>query len=517
VEADACEVLQRRLVAADDVAAELATHAWQDTWCASTLRGSRRGAGRLLDLLEAARRTGCEVELGVEDGEHGWELQATATSAGSWTLTVKGLWEDVVDDAATAAKAETAVDANDLRSALDLVPALDIEVVVRVRLPVEELAWVRTVGVLTDLVPDGWMALARLVASIPSGHGHLVIATFEGSALVRTPGLVVHGPDEWPEAPDASRRTSGRSKRRLAHEVVAVAPPALLPEADPPPELAAVDSALRQVAGALAWWAAAGTSEVVEGLPVVAIEAGQVLIGPLTACPPQQAGPSVDLWTWGFSDDRPGRREAVLRSAGLQADTVGELYERAASILQTAVFLAEVAESGLVREALTARRDARSAAIAAGREAADGARTAARATVDRVLVVMAGGVGIVLANRAAVVEDAVAYGLLGLVVALAVGAALLALVIDLPSARRGVRIFRAELASYEEVLSDADVGRVAQMPSLRDAVCEVDRARRVVLAVLAVLVVATAGLGIAIATGDGSASTTTTTTTTTTP
>jgi hypothetical protein len=485
--------LQAQLDAA--TATPLRDATWSDRWCASTRQGyttaSALGATALTDVVAAA----CDVELRAQAGS--WKLRADAAS-GRWEVRSTGEWEDVAADDEAVEQGRLGVQDNDIVAVLTAIPdGTQIDVVLRVQPGDEGLSWVRTRQALTDILEGRWRDAATLLGEMRAPR-HLVIADYVGVDQLRCPGLVIHGLEVWPEDPaDCSAPPAADAGWRSRNDdLLPTVPTSIIPMGVAPTAFSNVDLALRQVAGALSWWPLMLDSSS-DGAPAVRIAGDRVVTGAIEPCPPEAAQASVDLWSWASGGAGSVRWQAVERTAALQVRTVDELYLRAASILRTAKFLVTVAESDLIQEALSARRDARSAAIAAARTAADRARATVRSTVDRVLVAIAGGVAIVLANRGALVGDTVAYLLVALVAAIAIAAAGLALGVEIPGARRGLAAFRKELPTYE-VLSTEDAAAIEGLPSLTDAEAEIDIARRSVWVLMFLTLLVVVGLSVGV-------------------
>ncbi len=178
------------------------------------------------------------------------------------------------------------------------------------------------------------------------------------------------------------------------------------------------------------------------------------------------------------SSDTPGRRAE------------GPLYPRRLDPRHRPVPFLPLSVRAHTRGPSSEAFSARDSAVSAGRSAADRAGTAARSAVDRVLVVVAAGVGLVLANKGDLITRPITLGLLGLAAALILGAGLLAFHLDLPAAARSVDLFRAELEQHAEVLVPRDIQTIAQLPSLVDGSEEVGRARAASMAIIGVAVLA---------------------------
>lgn len=460
---------------------------WDDGWCRSSVSGAALTEEVDVPSMQGLAASGCRVELGIEVER--LHVRVLAEESRQFVIEATGEWADAAqDDAAASAAAEAAI-RNDLSSLLASLPGITAHITVTLLGTDPSQSWVRATGAFVgEFQRAGWFGFAHLLAPKP-GVAHHVLVLDAGASVVTTESIVVHGPTVWPSvAPwvEPARPTPREGDPRGEVPL----PTAVLPLETVGTDLVAVGMILEAVAGALAWLWLADSASVIGSGVTIRLAGGRRIEGQLPECPAGDAAPSVALWRWAASSTQPGRRHAVLQAVTLQAEKPKDLYSRAGSILDTAEFLYSLSQSGLVQEALAARRAARDSAVAAGRSAADRARAAARSAVDRVLVVVAAGVGVLLANKGDIIDRPVAFGLLGLAAALIVGAGLLAFHLDLPGAARSVALFKEELGQHADVLSSRDVETIADLPSLVDGSAEVRRARTATMAIIGVAVIA---------------------------
>lgn len=492
------EEFLRRLVdradQAEHLRSDFALGPWEDGWCRSSASGLVLSGMLDVQALAELAAVGCRVELLVELER--LRVRALAEGSPNFTVEASGEWSDAASDEPQAALAADAASRNDVPAVISALPEVEVRVTMTIVGTQPGVQWVRTAAAfVSEYDQSGWHGFSVLLAPSVGFPNHVVV--LDGlDAEVRAAGLAVHGPAQWPRVdawsiePEAVA-DDARSELPL--------PSALMPREVVGNQLAGIAETLQRCAGALAWAWLADTLTVQGDSVTVRLAGNKPIAGALPDCPPADAGASVGLWEWTTAAPQPARRSAVAQAVSLQSDVPSDLYRRAQSIHDTAQFLYALSQSTLVQEALAARRAARDAAVAAGRSAADRARSAARAAVDRVLVVIAAGVGVVLANKGDLINESVALGLIGLAAALTLGAALIAFHLDLPGAARVVKVFRSETEVTAEVLSPRDIEAINSLPSLDDGVAEVKRARRAAFAIVVVAAAALAGLAIAVA------------------
>lgn len=486
---------------------------WEDSWSRSSVGGDVTTDGVDVATLQGLAAAGCRVALGIEVER--LRVRALAEGSSQFMIEVSGEWTDAAEDDASAAVAGDAAVRHDLAALLRALPAVPVNLSLTILGQDAGQSWVRTTKAFVDeFERAGWFGFAQLL--LPTvGRANRVLILDADDSQVTGMEVAVHGPNVWPIF-DAGSDEHRVVCRDGDPRVDAPVPTAVMPLDQIGTRLASAATVMEAVAGALAWLWIADTVTV-EGTGItVRLTGNRPIDGELPACPADYAASSVDLWSWSALSSQPARRQATRQAATLQAEEPADLYTRAGSIHDTAEFLFSLAQSGLVQEALAARRAARDSAVTAGRSAADRARAAARSAVDRVLVVVGAGIGVVLANKGDIIDRPVAFGLLGLAAALTIGAGLLAHHLDLPGAARSVALFKEELEQHAEVLSPRDIDAISELPSLQDGAAEVERSRRASFVIIGVALVSLVVLGVAIAGGhsatNGRSPTTATTT-----
>ena len=468
---------------------------WEDSWNWSKTEGivpiDDLDVAQLIDLA----RLGCLVTLEIEGGGP----IAQGDGPAGFRIDPPTDWIQLVPDEAAADRADEAVENGDLGLLLSTFrPGVTARLAVTLRHP--GVVWIRTTAVLTmQRDQHGWYGVATLLVDRQERQHHVVVLD-ASDAVVHGGNVIVHGPATWPNGAPPATGPYNEVTAVMHSRPDAPLPSALWPTSAVGHALQPAADLMSSVAGALAWLHLAGSAAVDNGSVAVAILGNRPLTGSLPSCPPTLAAESVDLWSW-VAATGPAAAAAVTQATSMHASSVADVYERAAVIKSTAKVFFELAQSGLIEEAFAARRAARDAAIAAGRSAADRSRNAARSAVDRVLVVLAGAIGIVLANKGELIDRPVAFALLGLAALLTIGAALLAYHLDLPGAARAITVFRMELAGQHDTLPDADISTIDQLPSLLDGEAEVVRARRACTFILGLAGVALVVLGIVTAIG----------------
>ena len=487
---------------------------WDDGWSRCSLTGEATGGHFDVSTLQQLAEGGCRVELTLEEGR----LRVSAVAKGSRAFAIEaiGEWTEVAEDDQAATAAANASIRNDLAAMLLAVSAVNFKL--KITVTGEELGhdWVRERrAFVKEYERIGWFGFAELIAPINNSLNNILILDARDN-FVTAGDIVIFGPQaEWPELSRSKevrpedRPGDPRSRTPL--------PSSLLPTNVFGSNLIDIKSILSTIAGNLVCVWLADTVSVDESRVTVRMEGNRPIQGPVAGCPLEFAASSVKLWNWTSVATQPGRRYAVLQAITLQIDDLKDLYSRSGSILDTAQFLFSIAQSGLVQEALAARRAARDAALQAGSSAGDQARASARSAVDRVLVVVGAAIGIVLANEGGLIDRPVAFSLLGLAAVLTIGALLMAFHLDLPGAEASVLMFKDDLGTRTEVLLPSDIESIRQLPSLRKGLEDVARARKacfaIAVAALLSLVVATIVVGMSDTThANGSPATTPVTT-----
>jgi hypothetical protein len=489
--------LSQQLEAVEKFCAHSKISGWVDGWSTSSVRGRVPASLLAKHDVAALAELGCRVALTIESVRV--RVVASAESSRTFAVDASGEWADLVADPASSQAALDACAGGDVQRILSLIGDHEVDIQVTVLGP--DLAWVRTThAFLDEFDRDGWLGFCDLLSDLQM-QAKAVVVMDAGEALVSCPGVLIHGPDATFDRADLATRCAESSPSEL------VVPTCVLPAKVVGETLVPVADCLRTIAGSLSWLHLASSSERLG--PQVSIDlVGQRHVkGVLSPCPPGVAENSVAIWKWVTESGEPARRHSVTQAASLQVEDVSDLFDRATSILDSAQFLYELTQRGLVQEALAARRAARDSAVSAGRDAADRAKSAARSVVDRTLVVIGASTGVVLASKGELLNTSVALGLLLLAFALTIGAALLAFHFELPAARRVVEVFREEIGLNTEVLLPRDIEAILRLPSLADGATQVSRARRTTAAVIGVAILSIVCLGGLIVWSSGSPST----------
>jgi hypothetical protein len=235
---------------------------------------------------------------------------------------------------------------------------------------------------------------------------------------------------------------------------------------------------LRAVVVESCWGAIFGPTQCQPGtIPTLHLEGMRTVDVPLVADPsPEEMSEALQLLDFAQSDDASDRREALVQAASV-AVGAGGLQRASGAVLRTAKSLLNLSRRHLIQEAFAARRAAHDSAVAATRTSADAAIEAAYKARDRVLVQVAAGVGVAIANATKVVSHLVAAGLYVVLVSGLAVVLLMALNIDFPVAARGLDRFVADLSHYSDALDEADVARIGELESVTGAYATIAQSR----------------------------------------
>ncbi len=334
---------------------------WEDRWCRSSASGAAATEDLDVQSLQSLAATGCRVELRIEDER--LDVHALAEGSENFVVEASGEWTDAAQNEAAASVAAAAAVRNDLTALLGALPGVMASITITI-LGTDSQSWVRVTSAFIDeFQRTGWFGFAQLLNPRPDVANHVLVLDGADSAVIAE-GVVVHGPGVWPSVAVWRGDTIHSEGDPLAG---APPPTAVLPSETLGPVLVAVAEVLDVVAGALAWLWIADSASVTGSVVTIRLAGSRIIEGPLPGRPAVYAAPSVALWAWASLSSEPARRHAVLQAATLQAEEPKDLYNRAGSIFDTASFLFSLSQSGLVQEALAARRSARDSAVAAGR------------------------------------------------------------------------------------------------------------------------------------------------------
>lgn len=257
---------------------------------------------------------------------------------------------------------------------------------------------------------------------------------------------------------------------------------------------------LATAAGALAWyWLAAEPP----GITVTSVDVRyqgvrdvELLLTPSPGLEPRQLDDVLSLFHWAASsgDDRL-RSDAVQRAITLAVASPNDLPGAARPALRTAKTLHDLATSGAVAEALSARHAARDAAATAARSAATAAREASGKATERSLALSAAAAGVVFASLQKIIDRSVALGSLVVLIVLLLASCLVATKVDFTSARNALTSFEEDIDRYREALSKDDVDDVKKLAVISTTRGDIDRAKVAVKAVYVGAVIIAALLG----------------------
>jgi len=487
VDTGAAQKLAQAFDRANEIREALSLGEWTHDWSRSSCSGQTISGTLQTGQLKSLAALGCRVSVRLDTER--LHVTAMADRSPIFAIDADGEFADVAHDPSAATAAAEAAAGRNLQRLFEVLADLEVEIELTV-LGVEGLAWTANSQTLIDLYGhSGWLAFAALVRPAVD-TGRLVILDAEKDE-VRCPGWVIHGPNSWPEKSQLPTMQTLTTGSETDFRVDYPAPSTLLPLHVSDPLLAVAD-VLRSTAAPLALLGLADSAHKRDGDVSATFHGNRPLVVEVTPAPPESASPCVDLWEWVAEGSHPGRRHAAVQAITMQVETADDFYRRAGVIRDTSQFLFAVSQSGLVQEAIAARRGARDSAISAARSAAERARSSARAAVDRALVVMGAGVGIVLANRGGLIDRPVAVALLVLASVLVVGAGVLAFLFELPGAAGALKSFRDDLEHQTEVLTRRDVEQIGDLPSLLDAQRDIKRAKRAVWAIVSLAAVALA-------------------------
>jgi hypothetical protein len=206
-------------------------------------------------------------------------------------------------------------------------------------------------------------------------------------------------------------------------------------------------------------------------------------------------GSEIALYEWASGGAGPAQREALQQAVSLALVTPADLPTAARPALRTARLLYDLSQRGAIAEALAARRTARAAAAESARSTAQAARGAAGKALERALIQVGAGVGIVLSNTGDLIGRVPALVLLGLVAAVAATSLLVFLRVELPSATDGLTSELADLRQYRDTLSDEELTDIASSSAVRSARSDLYRTKRTVVALYVAVLVTVVFLG----------------------
>jgi hypothetical protein len=431
-----------------------------------------------LDHLKQLGRAGHRIELTVRKGS--WEARFVIPGVAVLQLaSVTGAWDEAFADGPTLETAKSAAEEGRPEILLQLSEphAAEARVVIRNNPMQTKLHWIRTESALrSSLEGDGWIDVVRALFSALTPQ-RLVVQDASSTHLT-TAGLVIHGPQESPALPLEDLVAAGRDYREtwLDPDRGSLPPPTALA----PRLIQGMDESaevLRRAAAALCWvWLASAVDTSAGGIKI-RFDSTPHLEFDLTRPPLSEGIATLELWNWAVSTSDPLRREAFEQSVALAVRQASALASLASVIHRTAKFLLRLSRQGALAEALAARRATRQAAIDAGRVAAQATKASARSVLERVTTFLIGALGLLLANRADLLDPSVTGWLLGALLLLTAVAGAVALGFEFPAIERELVAFAADLNQFRETLTEDDIDQVREMRTLVTAKDELERAR----------------------------------------
>lgn len=478
----------------EQFASEFGTPVFEDSLNTTTVVASGEPMQNLdFDKIRRFIGSGNRVEIALRAGD--WEARVLSTSSSSFDVSAQGPWEDALPDPGAIQIAKVAAEGNNAETFLQSAGRISGEV--RLTLLNDPLLaglhWIRTEDALHSLIArDSWFGFLSLVAD--SGQPTRFVIQDAGNSSIVAGGLVVHGPDVYPELSPWSLTDDAASYRqtwlRGSREN---APPPTWTVPTRNEGLNDVVDILQGATGLLCWLWLATEAKVetpirarFEGMRPVEIDLD---LGGVT-----DSLEAVTLWEWATSTTDPARREAVQQAVSLSIRDERDLSQGFRPVLRTARYLLRISQQGLIAEALATRRTAREAAFAVARDSAEAARSALRKTFDRIIIQLGTAGGVLLANHQALIDQAATRALLTAILILIGFTALGAFIIDYPSVARALVAFDRDLDHYRDALPDEDLTDIRNMASLTDATSQIQRSRTAAGVLLAV-----AGIAVVIA------------------
>jgi hypothetical protein len=257
-----------------------------------------------------------------------------------------------------------------------------------------------------------------------------------------------------------------------------------------------LEKCLHGAAQLLVWYWLASKAELQANGDVQATFSGaRVVTLTMRPGPADSSLDEIGLYEWASIGTDPARREVLQQAMSLALVTPADLATSARPALRTARLLHELAQRGAVAEALATRRAARAGAAESARGAAQAARDAAGKAVERALLQAAAAAGVVLSSAGDLIDRLPAAILLALVALVALGSLVVALRVELPSARGGLSSGLADLAQYRDALSLEEIADIADSQAVKSAQTDLKRAKRTVVIVYAVVALAALAIG----------------------
>lgn len=429
----------------------------------------------------------------IEIRKEGWRARLTGKGAEVFDFDVSGPWEDAFADPQDAEEVQEAVQQRDLGRFLSGIREFSgVATLTLLNDPSETgTHWIRTETALVNLFKDSaWLPLTNALVGGPAAE---VVIQDAGDQFVQTESLLVRG-HEAPSLAQASIEPLLDAYREawLPDLYRDLAAPTTFSVRDRR-GLDRITDRFESLAAQLVWaWLADAIR--IESAAVIARFEGVRSVDIALEDPLGPLPSLLETWRWATASSDPARREAVQQAVTLAIRDQADVPTAPLPVLRTARYLYRTSQQRLVGEALAARRGARDAAVAAGRTAAETARTVARKTFDRVAVQIAAAVGVLIANKQALVDQQTAQLITGAILLLLMLMFVTSLAFEYPAARAELDAAHADLEAYRETLPQEEIDEIQQSKSALDAIRQIERSRdwTALLATGAMLLVAAA-------------------------
>ncbi|MDY7096285.1 MAG: hypothetical protein SX243_25190 [Acidobacteriota bacterium] len=380
--------------------------------------------------------------------------------------------------------------------------------------------WIRERDALRAEYLGGTRWITLLYAAPPSSERPRLIVHDLSEGYVCARGLCVHGrgvedgdlPSAPPARPDGESRHTPtedtpsddlreeaasdsqvlRQARVYADEWLqddrrALPPPFLLEPvachagAADPEFLRKVQEWMHRAAQALTWIWLAETAAIGDGAVRFAWEgAAEVELRALDATPfaaePEATRDAIRLWKMAVATEDDLRHESVHQAIEAIVRDPEDLQKAAVPVLRRARFVLKIAEENRTGEAMATLRAARQAAVEAASTIAAATRGAARSVVDRVFAAVVSALGVLLANKGDLINDDMAFWLLGAAGAVVAATWVIVYFVDYPDAEALHTAATRDLQRYRDLLDQTELEELT-LGSLATAKKQLHRSR----------------------------------------
>lgn len=444
----------------------------------SVLRGRTPVSALSFDDLKNFASTGNRVEATIQTED--WTATWRSGVGGSFAVSTDGPYEDVFADPAEIETARNAA-TNDPQSFWVICARMEASVQISLVHDAESsgFQWIRSEAALIDLANRlSWLELAELL--LPNSEtNELLLQDAEDNYLLRG-GLVVRGPigdQDIPVQPESLELGPYRRAWFSFERSEMTSPSQIEPIEDR--GLVAVSRALNALTYGLVWaWIAGDVQKLADGTIRLTFNGTTLVSLPRTLKDRENPENELKLWRWAVATPEPRRREALQQAAALGIRSNQDLDDAAEPVLRTAEYFLRLTESGILTEALAARRSIRDAISGVALAVAEASRSAGRSALDRILIHVGAGAGLLLAQNANVISRESAILLVFILLASSGCIGYIIFCHDFPHIDSRVTAFKQDLALYRDVLSSEDIAELRRLPSMAAAEKEVASAKK---------------------------------------